>query len=111
MFHKKCLKGSKMKRNMLVLMAVSLLLLTTLLSATQANAAQTGQWITHYTIIDLGTGQTLYDSSNPSAALPILAGAELGISITVNVAVSNPTTALKISTSLKPCSYKGHIEL
>jgi hypothetical protein len=107
MIHKKCLKGSKMKRNMLVLVAVSLLLLVTLLSATQANAAQTGQWITHYTIADLGTGQVLYDSSSPSTALPILAGAELGISITVNVAVSNPTTALKLSTSLNHAVTQG----
>jgi hypothetical protein len=95
-----------MKRNILVLMAVSLLLLVTALSTTQTNA-QTGQWISHYTIADLSTGQVLYDSSSPSSSSPILAGEELSITISVNVPVNNPTTALKLSTNLGHATIQG----
>jgi hypothetical protein len=105
------LKGSKMKRKILAMLTVNLFLLVTILSVAPANAQSTGQWITRYTISDLKTGQILKQvdattGQNTSNA-PILAGAELNVTITIQVTTSNPSTSLQLSTNMGHSSLQG----
>ena len=98
-----------MKRKLLAILVLNTFLLISVLSVVPANAQGTGQWITSYTISDLKTGQILKQVSpgqNTSNA-PILAGAELNVTITIQVTTANPSTSLKLSTNMGHSSVQG----
>ncbi len=100
-----------MKRQILAILAVNLFLLVTILSVAPANAQGTGQWITQYTISDLKTGQLLMQvdvtTGQNTTNAPILAGAELNVTITIQITTSNPSTSLTLSTELGHSAIQG----
>ncbi len=93
-----------MKRGMLAILVVSLLLLVPILSITQVKAQTTGNWITTSAITDRNTGQALDPNGIP-------AGADLEISITIQVTTSSPSTTLKLSTSMDHPSQGNYWEI
>ena len=97
-----------MKKALMVASVIGLFLIATV-SATQVNAQGTGRWIANYIIADLNTGQILgqLDTGQNANNAPILAGAELNITMTIQVTASNPSTILQLSTNLGHASSQG----
>src|SRR3990170_8263967 len=63
-----------------------------------------GDWITKYRVEDLDTGQVIMErdfaTGSASDFGAIVEGAELKVSVTVEVGLNNPTATLKLSTSM-----------
>ena len=93
-----------MKRKILAILIISLFVLFAVLSMSNVSAQSTGQWITSYTITDLKTGQILrqvdFTTGQDTSNAPILAGAELNVTIVVTVSTTSPNTILSLRTSL-----------
>jgi hypothetical protein len=90
-------------RTKLVTIALCLFLLLTVVSVTPTFGAGEGEWITKYTVKDSQTQQLLMEvdfatDTNVTSYAPILPGAELTVTFTVNVIVSGGT--LRLSTSM-----------
>lgn len=87
-----------------VAISICLFLLLSIVSVTPAHcAAGEGEWITKYTIEDAKTGALLIEAdfeagTNVTSYAPILPGAELKVTFTVNVVISGGT--LKLGTSM-----------
>lgn len=95
-----------MRRKLLIVFAINLILLALFLSAgTPAHAQGTVQWITSYTITDLQTGKLLMTQDTSNA--PILAGADLKVTFTIQVTAANPSTSLQIATNLGHSAIQG----
>lgn len=95
-----------MRRKLLLVFAINLILLTLFLSAgTPARAQGTVQWITSYTITDQQTGKILKQQDTSNA--PILGGAELKVTFTIQVTAANPSTSLQITTNLAHSAIQG----
>jgi hypothetical protein len=108
---KKNAQGSKMKSKLLTILVVNLLLVVTILSATSVNAQSSGQWITSYTITDLRTGQILkqvdFATGQNTSNAPILAGAELNVTLTIQVSTTSPNTNLQLITNMGHSNVQG----
>jgi hypothetical protein len=92
-------------RTKLFAVSICLFLLLTILSVTPITfgAAGEGEWITKYKVEDANTGQLLMEvdfatDTNVTTYAPILPGAELRVTFTVDVIVSGGT--LRLSTSM-----------
>ena len=75
------------------------------------HAQTSGQWISSYTISDLKTGQILkvvdFTTGQNTTNAPILAGAELNVTFTVNIATTSPATTLQLQTSMSHSTIQG----
>jgi hypothetical protein len=73
-------------------------------------AAGEGQWITKYTIRDGQTGSFIYSSDLTSGktdgTLKITSGQDLEVAVTIDIATSNPSSSLTLSTELQHSSNK-----
>jgi hypothetical protein len=100
-----------MRAKLLAILAINLFLLVTVLSVAPTRGQSVGQWITNYTIADLRTGQILRQTNSQTAQNvsngAILAGADLNVTITIQVTTSSPNTNLQITTSLGHSSIQG----
>jgi hypothetical protein len=89
-------------RTKLLAMTTCLFLLLTIVSVTPSYAVGEGEWITKYKVVDASTGAVLmevnFETGVNSTYAPILEGAELEVTFTVNVVVTGGT--LKLSTSM-----------
>ena len=96
------------------LLAICLFLLLTAVSVTAsitpAHSAGAGEWIIKYRVEDLKTGQLIMERDFQTGATSdfasIIEGAELKVTFTVNVGLSNPAATLKISTSMAHSSVQ-----
>jgi len=94
-----------MKTKILALCVFMLLASVYLISiSTTFAAVGEGDWITKYRVEDLVTGQVIMErdfaTGSASDFGSIVEGAELKVSVTVEVGLSNPTATLKLSTSM-----------
>jgi hypothetical protein len=100
-----------MKRRLLAIVVINLFLLTTILSVAPTHAQSSAQWITNYTISDLKTGQILKQidlvTGQNNTNAPILAGAELNVTITIQVTTTSPNTNLQLSTNMAHSTIQG----
>jgi hypothetical protein len=100
-----------MKSKLLTILVVNLFLLITVLSVPPANAQVSGHWITGYTISDLRTGQILkqvdFATGQNTSVAPILAGAELNVTITIDVSTTSPNTNLQLVTNMGHSNVQG----
>ncbi len=101
-----------MRRKLLLVFAINLFLLSLFLSAgTPARAQASGHWITGYTITNTQTNQILvqvdFGTGLNTVNAPILAGADLKVTFTVQVTASNPSTNLQLATNLAHSSIQG----
>jgi hypothetical protein len=89
-------------RTKLVTISICLFLLLSVVSVTPTYGAGEGEWITKYTVKDTQTQQLLMefniDTGTNVTYAPILPGAELTVTFTVDVIVSGGT--LRLSTSM-----------
>ncbi|MCJ7633828.1 hypothetical protein MUP77_15760 [Candidatus Bathyarchaeota archaeon] len=100
------------------LFAICLFLLLTTVSFTAIMSTQAvgeGQWITSYTVEDKGTGEVLIKadfatSEEPTIYAPILSGAELKVTFTINVLTSGPGN-LKLRTELLKITGENYWDL
>jgi len=86
--------------------AICLLLVVTIVSSTFIASTQgqgTGEWITKYRVEDAKTGLLMLDvdfGGESRTISPIFPGAELKVTITVKIDVTNPDTLLNMRTSM-----------
>jgi hypothetical protein len=99
---------------LLALSVIILLTITTIYSATITPvkaATGTGDWITKYRIED-STGNLILDNNIATGATSgsgqISAGQELKVTVTINIATSNPSSSLSLSTALAHSASKDH---
>jgi hypothetical protein len=89
-------------RTKLFAMAACLFLLLTVVFVAPTYGAEEGEWITKYTVKDSKTDQVLmemdFETGTNNTYSPILAGAELTVTFTVNVIVTGGN--LRLSTSM-----------
>lgn len=82
---------------------ISLFLLLIATSMTPAHGAGEGEWIIKYRVEDLKTGQIIlernFQTGETSDYVPLIPGAELNVTFTVDVAVTAPNN-LKLTTSM-----------
>jgi len=104
-----------MKNKILTLSIIILLTLTTFLviSTTPVKAATgDGQWITKYTIADTTTGNLIISkdlsTGSTSGNGQISNGEALTVTVTINVATSNPSSSLTLSTSMAHSGTLDH---
>ena len=89
-------------------MAICLLVLLTLVSLTSISttfaAVGEGDWITKYRVENLDTGQVImerdFTTGSKSDFGSIVEGAELKVTVTVEIGLSNPAATLQISTEM-----------
>ena len=100
-----------MKRKLSAIIIINLFLLVTVLSIAPTNAQSGAQWITNYTISDLKTGQILRQidlvTGQNITNAPILAGAELNVTVTIQISTTSPNTNLKLSTNMAHSTIQG----
>lgn len=100
-----------MKRRLVAVILITFFLSVTFLSVIPVNAQGNGEWITNYTITDLKTGQILKQvdltSGQNITNAPILAGAELNVTLTIEVTTTSPNTNLQLSTNMAHSSIQG----
>jgi hypothetical protein len=100
-----------MKSKLLTILVVNLFLLVTVLSVPSGSAQVSGHWITNYTITDLRTGQILkqvdFTTGQNTSNAPILAGAELNVTLTIQVSTTSPNTELRLSTNMGHSNVQG----
>ena len=96
-----------MKKKILTLSIIILLAFTTMYAASTGTVkAQvgTGQWITKYTITDATTGNLILSKDVTTGATSgngeISNQEQLEVTLTINVATSNPSSSLTLSTSM-----------
>jgi hypothetical protein len=91
------------------ILALSLLLILTAMyitsvSTVKAQAVGTGQWITKYTIVDASTGVNIltkdFQTGTTTGTGQIVENEELEVTVTINIAVNNPSTDLTLGTSM-----------
>jgi hypothetical protein len=90
-------------------MAACLFLLLTIVSVAPSYAVGEGEWITKYKVVDASTGAVLmevnFETGVNSTYAPILEGAELEVTFTVNVVVTGGT--IRLSTSMLHSKIKS----
>ncbi len=100
-----------MKKTLAAIIVINLFLLVTVLSVAPANAQGSAQWITNYSITDLKTGQILKQvdlvTGQTTSNAPILAGAELNVTITIKITTTSPNTELTLSTNMAHSTVQG----
>ena len=102
-----------MNKKMLVISVILLLtaMCITSTSLVKAQSIGTGQWITSYTIKDAGTGVTLlskdFSTGATSGSGQILENEGLDVTVTINIATSNPSSDLTLATKMGPLSSSG----
>jgi len=73
----------------------------------------TGQWITKYTIADATTGLNVltkdFTTGTTSGTGQIFENEELEITVTINIAVNNPSTDLTLSTSMQHSALQSNM--
>lgn len=81
-----------------------LLLVTVYITSVSSVQAVSGGWITKYRIEDVGTGQLILEKDLQTGATSgsgsIFEGAELKVTVTINIGVNNPSANLKLGTSM-----------
>ena len=92
------------KKLAVVCLLVLVATMSTTLYITPVNAQSEGHWITSYTVEDAQTGQKLIEadfatSETPNVISPVISGAELKVTFTVNVFTSG-SGDLKLATSM-----------
>ena len=104
-----------MNKKMLVLSVILLLTAMCITSASLVKvqgAVGDGQWITNYSIKDAGTGVTLYSKDFASGATSgtgqILENEGLEVTVTINIATSNPSSDLTLATKMGPLSGQSY---
>jgi hypothetical protein len=109
---------AKLKNKILTLSIIILLTLTTVyvsaaLMTPAKAAAGDGQWITKYSINDGSTGDFIYSkdftTGASSGSLEISDGQNLKVTITINVATSNPSSSLTLTTAMQHTSGLDHV--
>src|SRR4030066_1291292 len=108
-----CLMGSKMKTKILAICVFMLLASIYLISiSTTFAAVGGGDWITNYRIADATTGNLILDKDFTTGATSgsgqISNGAELKVTVTINIATSNPSSSLTLSTAMAHSSSLDH---
>ncbi len=99
-----------MNRKILAILVVNVFLLVTVVSVVPVHAQGTGQWITAYTITSLQTGDILRQIdyvTGQNVTKPILAGADLNVTVTIQISTSSPNTQLQLSTELTHSAIQG----
>ena len=95
-------QGGLKVRTKLLAMTACLFLLLTIVSVAPTYAVEEGEWITKYKVVEATTGQLLmevnFETGVNSTYAPILEGAELEVTFTVNVIVTGGN--LRLSTSM-----------
>src|SRR5208337_4465693 len=94
------------------ILALSLLLILTAMYITSVSTVKaqavgtvgTGQWITKYTIADASTGVNIltkdFQTGTTTGTGQIVENEELVVTVTINIAVNNPSTDLTLGTSM-----------
>ena len=100
------------------ILALSLLLVLTAMyitsvSTVKAQAVGTGQWITNYKIVDASTHEIIlnkdFQAGTTSGSGQIFEGEELEVTVTINIAVSNPSTELTLGTSMQHSALQSNM--
>ena len=102
------------------ILVLSLLLVLTAMYLTsvsmvkaQTSTVGTGQWITKYTIADASTGLNIltkdFATGTTTGTGQIFEGEELVVTVTINIAVSNPSTDLTLGTSLQHSALQSNM--
>ncbi len=98
-------------KQLAIILVLNLFLLLTILTTTPVKAQGSGQWITNYTITDLRTGQILkqvdFTTGQNTSNAPILAGAELNVTLTIQVSTTSPNTNLQLLTNMGHSNVQG----
>src|SRR3972149_6997213 len=94
-----CLKGSRMKTKILAICVFVLIASVYLISiSTTFAAAGEGDWFTKYRIEDATTGNLIlakdFTTGATSGNGQISDGAELKVTVTIDIATSNPSSSL-----------------
>jgi hypothetical protein len=109
---------AKLRHKILTLSIITLLIITTIYvsaaSLAPVKAAPgTGQWITQYTINDASTGNLVYSTDvstgSSSGNLQISNGQYLEVTVTINVATSDPSSSLTLSTDMDHPASLDHV--
>lgn len=108
-----CLKGSKLKTKILAISVFILLASTYLFCiSTTFAAVGGGEWITEYRIEDATTGNLILSKDFTTGASSgngqISDGAQLKVTVTIDVATSNPSSSLTLSTEMQHPSDLDH---
>jgi hypothetical protein len=108
-----CIKGSKLKTRILAISVFILLISTYLFSiSTTFAAVGGGEWITEYRIEDATTGNLIlskdFTTGASSGTGQISDGAQLKVTVTIDVATSNPSSSLTLSTEMQHPSDLDH---
>src|SRR3972149_5484719 len=102
-----------MKTKLLATCVFMLLASVCLISVSTTFAAVgEGDWITKYRIADATTGNLILDKDFATGATSgsgqISNGAELKVTVTINIATSNPSSSLTLSTAMAHSSRLDH---
>jgi hypothetical protein len=112
-FCKVWLKGSKMKTKVVAISVLILLTSVSVMSISNSFAiAGEGDWITKYRIEDATTGNLILSKDFTTGAVSgsgqISNGAELKVTVTIDIATSNPSSSLTLSTAMQHSSTLDH---
>jgi hypothetical protein len=103
------LKGSRMKSKIFAVCVLALLASACMMSILSASAALgTGDWITSYRIEDAATGRLIIDTASNVLSGTIISGAQLKVTVTINVPTSSPSTMLSLSTAMQHTASLDH---
>jgi hypothetical protein len=100
------------------ILALSLILVLTAvyvtsISASTVKAQVNGQWITQYIVADASTGATILNKNVQTGQSTgngeILEGQELEVTATIDIAQSNPSTSLTLTTSLQHSNLQSNM--
>ncbi len=99
------LKGSKMKKKILAICTIVLLASISMMAISTCFAAVgAGQWITKYRIEDATTGDLILSRDFTTGAVSgtgqISDGEQLSVTVTIDIATSNPSSSLTLSTAM-----------
>jgi hypothetical protein len=87
------------------MLAISFFLLLIAVSVTPIHGAGEGEWIIEYRVEDLKTGQIIlerdFQTGETSDYFPLIPGAELNVTFTVDVAITATYVNLKLTTSME----------
>jgi hypothetical protein len=100
------LKGSRMKTKILAFCTIALLASVFMISiSTTFAAVGGGQWITKYRIEDASTGDLIlaqdFSTGAVSGSGQISNGEQLSVTVTIDIATSNPSSSLTLSTAMQ----------
>jgi hypothetical protein len=107
------LKGSKMKTKVLAISVLVLLASAVMISISTTSAAVGGgQWITKYRIEDASTGNLILAQDLSTGAVSgsgqISDGEQLSVTVTIDIATSNPSSSLTLSTGMQHSPSLDH---